>query len=103
MLLQMFMGEKFGHDSIWESHLASQLWQTDLSIAAVLDEVTLSLRDVLQWKVGSRLMLDCSPDGEVELRCADYAMFKGRMGRSKGNIAVQISDDVTPFGGGGSQ
>ncbi len=96
MLLQMFMGEKFGRDSIWESHLASQLWQTDLSIGAVLDEVTLSLRDVLEWKVGSRLMLDCPPDGEIELRCGEFAMFKGRMGRSKGNIAVQISGDARP-------
>ena len=96
MLLQMFMGEKFGRDSIWESHLASQLWQTDLSIGAVLDEVTLSLRDVLEWKVGSRLMLDCPPDGEIELRCGEFSMFKGRMGRSKGNIAVQISGEAKP-------
>src|SRR6187455_2354946 len=28
MLLQQFMGEKFGRDSIWESHLATELWTT---------------------------------------------------------------------------
>ena len=38
LLLQMFMGEKFGRDSIWESHLASELWMTDIEIEAVLDE-----------------------------------------------------------------
>ena len=27
LLLQMFMGEKFGRDSIWESHLAEELWR----------------------------------------------------------------------------
>src|SRR5476649_290082 len=26
LLLQQFMGEKFGRDSIWESHLATELW-----------------------------------------------------------------------------
>ncbi len=103
MLLQMFMGEKFGRDSIWETHLATQLWLTDLSIGAVLDEVTMSLRDVLEWKVGSRLMLDCAPDGEIELRCGDCAMFTGRMGRSKGNIAVQITGDVAPVDNGANQ
>src|SRR5512138_3431141 len=28
LLLQMFMGEKFGRDSIWETHLAEELWNT---------------------------------------------------------------------------
>ena len=70
---------------------------------AVLDEVTLSLRDVLEWKVGSKLMLDCAPDGEIELRCEDFAMFTGRMGRSKGNIAVQITGDIVPLDTGAHQ
>ena len=30
LLLQMFMGEKFGRDSIWETHLANELWNTDV-------------------------------------------------------------------------
>ncbi len=28
MLLQQFMGEKFGRDNIWEGHLAGELWAT---------------------------------------------------------------------------
>jgi flagellar motor switch protein FliM len=38
MLLQQFMGEKFGRDNIWEGHLASELWATKLEVRAVLDE-----------------------------------------------------------------
>ena len=37
MLLQQFMGEKFGRDNIWESHLATELWTTQVDIKAVLD------------------------------------------------------------------
>ncbi|HET8729421.1 MAG TPA: flagellar motor switch protein FliM [Alphaproteobacteria bacterium] len=95
LLLQMFMGEKFGRDSIWENHLASELWQTDVQLDAVLDEVTVSLRDVLNWKVGSRLMLTTRSDGLVDLRCGEVPMFKGRMGRKKGNIAVRVDREVT--------
>ena len=29
LLLQMFMGEKFGRDSIWETHLAEALWLSE--------------------------------------------------------------------------
>src|SRR3954447_12448463 len=92
LLLQMFMGEKFGRDSIWETHLSSELWQTDVEIDAVLDEMTLPLGEVLSWKPGSRLALECTPDSEVELRCGDVQLFKGQMGRRAGKIAVKISD-----------
>ena len=95
LLLQMFMGEKFGRDSIWENHLASELWQTDVSMDAVLDEVSAPLRDVLEWRVGSQIILTTPPDGMVELRCGDVSMFQGRMGRRKGNIAVRIDRDAS--------
>src|SRR3546814_20436671 len=34
LLLQMFMGEKFGRDSLWDGPLTAELWQTDTSIHA---------------------------------------------------------------------
>jgi len=94
LLLQMFMGEKFGRDSIWETHLASQLWQTDLKLGAVLGDVTLPLGQVLDWKVGSHLPLNIEPDSPVDLTCGGITMFRGRMGRKRGNIAVRIDDEV---------
>jgi flagellar motor switch protein FliM len=92
LLLQMFMGEKFGRDSIWETHLSSELWQTDVEIDAVLDEMTLPLSEVLNWKPGSRLNLECTPDSMVELRCGEVQLFSGQMGRRSGKIAVKIAD-----------
>jgi flagellar motor switch protein FliM len=94
LLLQMFMGEKFGRDSIWETHLASELWMTDVQISAVLDEITMSLYDVLNWKVGTRILLNATPDDLIELRCGDVAMFDGRMGRKGGHIAVRIERET---------
>src|SRR5690606_34938695 len=32
LLLQQFMGEKFGRDSIWETHLAEELRSTEVSL-----------------------------------------------------------------------
>ena len=65
LLLQMFMGEKFGRDSIWESHLASELWLTDIDLQAVLDEQVMSLNDVMKWKVGTLLVLSATKDTPV--------------------------------------
>ncbi len=95
LLLQMFMGEKFGRDSIWEGHLASELWQTQVRIEAVLDEQKMSLQDVLGFRVGTRLMLNATPDSEVELRCGEKSMFVGRMGRRGSHVAVRIDRQAT--------
>ena len=90
LLLQMFMGEKFGRDSIWEGHLASELWLTDVDINAVLDEQMMTLEDVLNFKVGTRLVLNATPDSEVELRCGEHTLFTGRMGRRSGHVAIRV-------------
>ena len=94
LLLQQFMGEKFGRDSIWETHLAEELWETEIEIDAVLDEQWLKLSQVLSWQVGSRLVLNATPDSLVSLRCGGVALFEGRMGRRNGRIAIGIERDL---------
>jgi len=92
LLLQMFMGEKFGRDSIWENHLANELWQTHVNLLAVLDEQIMSLGDVINLEVGNRLVLNTSPTSPVEVRCGDVPLFKGMMGRKGDRIAIQVRD-----------
>jgi flagellar motor switch protein FliM len=94
LLLQMFMGEKFGRDSIWETHLSNELHRTDMPMHAVLSEMTLSLKEVMNWRVGSCVMLDHKPDELVQLRCGARTLFRGRMGRKDQNIAIKIEEDI---------
>lgn len=90
LLLQMFMGEKFGRDSIWENHLATELWSTDVDISAVLDEQVMGLQKVMKLKVGDTVMFNAGPESLVELRCGDVPLLTGRMGRVGSNIAVSV-------------
>lgn len=92
LLLQMFMGEKFGRDSIWENHLANELWQTHVNLLAVLDEQIMALGDVINLEVGNRLVLNTGPTSPVEVRCGDVPLFKGLMGRKGDRIAIQVRD-----------
>jgi len=94
LLLQMFMGEKFGRDSIWESHLATELWNTEMPINAVLDELTMPLDRVMNLKVGETVMLGASPDGNIEVRCGDIPLVKGRMGRVGNKVAVRVEEII---------
>lgn len=92
LLLQMFMGEKFGRDAIWETHLGNELLLTDMKMQAVLDEVTLSLGEVMSWKPGSRIMLNVKMDDLVSLRAGDVTLLQGRMGSLNHRIAIKVED-----------
>jgi flagellar motor switch protein FliM len=91
LLLQRFMGEKFGRDSIWESHLANELWRTEVALEAVLGERQMSLSDVMNFKVGQTVMFNRSSNDVVDMRCGGITLCNGHMGRSRSNIAIQIN------------
>jgi len=95
MLLQQFMGEKFGRDNIWESHLATELWTTQMEIRCVLDEQKINLQRVLDFKVGDTLMLNATPDSLVELRAGSIPLTQGRMGRRNHSIAVRVETSLS--------
>lgn len=95
LLLQMFMGEKFGRDSIWETHLAEELWKTDVELTAVLDQQSMTLGEIFELKVGSQIPLNATKDSFVEIKCGDVAMFRGHMGRKGDNMAVRIVECIT--------
>jgi flagellar motor switch protein FliM len=90
VLLQMFMGEKFGRDPIWEGHLATEIGQAEIAVEAVLYEAKLPLKRVMGLEVGDTLDLDLGPDAPVTVRCGDVALTEGRMGRVGDRVAVRV-------------
>ncbi len=96
LLLQMFMGEKFGRDSIWETHLTQELYKTDVKLQAILGEKTVSLNDMLNWEVGTQIMFNTTIDDELELRCGNFPMFKGPVGQRQGHASVRIERYIPP-------
>ncbi len=91
LLTQSFMGEKLGRDQVWEGHLATEIWQADVAMEAVLHEMMLPLKRVMRLRVGDTLMFDAKPSDLVTVRCGDWALTQGRIGRVDGNIAVQVT------------
>lgn len=91
LLLQSFMGEKFGRDPIWEDHLATEIWQAHAELEAILYETQLPLRRMLELKVGDTLIFDADPDTLVRLKCGDVLLSEGRMGRMGDKIAIRVA------------
>src|SRR5437016_4730556 len=91
VLLQMFMGEKFGRDPIWEGHLATEIGQADISVEAVLYEAELPLKQLMALEVGHTLALDLRPEALVTVRCGEITLTEGRMGRVGDRVAVRVT------------
>jgi len=89
-LLQSFMGDKFGRDPIWEGHLATEIWQAEIEVDAVLYEDMLPLKRLMDLEVGDTLMLDLKPEALVKVRCGAVGLTEGRMGRVGENISVRV-------------
>lgn len=91
LLVQMFMGERFGRDTIWENHLMSQLWETNVDVKAVIKETTALLSDVSKWQKGSFFPLEVSPTDDISVLCGDVPLFNGVMGRKEDNVVIKIN------------
>ena len=91
VLLQMFMGEKFGRDATWEGHLATEIGQAQIAVDAVLYEAQLPLKQIMKLNVGDTLLLEMKSDAMVIVRCGDVTLTEGRMGRVGDRVAVRVA------------
>lgn len=94
LLLQMFMGEKFGQDSVWERHLGKEVQQTMMELEAILEERPVGLGEIMNLKVGSTLMLNCKPDDLIKITSSGVQLTTGKLGKVGDKLAVSFVDEV---------
>lgn len=95
-LLQMYMGEKFGRDPIWEGHLATEIFAADVVLDAILHEVDLPLSRVLGMRPGDTLMFDRTPADPIKLRCGEVELTEAIMGHIGNNVSVRVAQPLNP-------
>ena len=95
-LLQMFMGEKFGRDPIWEGHLATEIYSADVEIEAILHEQDLPLSRMLSMKPGDTVMFERLPSDPVRLRCGDVELTEAIMGHIGNHVSVRVARPLNP-------
>src|SRR6266550_638685 len=94
VLLQMFMGEKFGRDPIWEGHFATEVAQAEIAVDAVLYEANIPLKQLMKLKVGDTLPLEMRKDALVSVRCGNVVLTEGRMGRVGDRVAIRVTKQL---------
>jgi flagellar motor switch protein FliM len=95
-MLQMYMGEKFGRDPIWEGHLATEIYAAEVEIEAVMHEVELPLSRVLNMQAGDTVMFEMTPVDPVVLRCGEVELTRGIMGHIGKHISVKVDRKLNP-------
>lgn len=95
LLLQVFMGEKFGKDTEWENHMQNETLNIPVGIEAIFNPKATHLEDIMNLKVGSTIIMNDGPNDEVNLLCSGVKMFSGKVGRIGNKIAVSVNKILT--------
>ncbi len=95
-LLQMFMGEKFGRDPIWEGHLATEIFAADVQVDAILHEQDLPLSRILALAPGDTVMFDRGPADPIRLKCGSIELTEAIMGHIDNNVSVRVTRPLNP-------
>lgn len=97
-LTQQFMGESFGGDSVWESHLVSEILETSIKVRTAFESVNFPLSHLRPLKKGDCLKIPCDPEKPhaVKLECDNTVIFRGTLGKLKNQQAVKIEKRLLP-------
>ncbi|MDD3429634.1 MAG: flagellar motor switch protein FliM [Oscillospiraceae bacterium] len=71
--------------------IGQAIYDSNLVMKAVLDEVQMDLADILHLKVDDVIKLENSVNGEVKVLIDGAPWFKGKMGSVKANKAIKIT------------
>ncbi len=91
LLTQMFDGESFGSDGLWESNLNNEIQNTPLNLLACLRNKKMTMRDLGNLKVGQTLIMDERATDDLSVRCQGIQVMTGKIGASQEKMALKIS------------
>ena len=94
LLLQSFMGEKFGRDPIWENHLATEMYNANVDLDAVLFEQEMPISEMINLEVGQTVLFDVGPNDPVEMKCGGIGLTEGYMGRIGDTISIRVDKEL---------
>ncbi|MGX2041280.1 flagellar motor switch protein FliM [Methylocaldum sp. MU1018] len=84
-------------DDRWRTALQSEILDAEVEMHSTLVEKTLSLEDMLRLKAGDVIPIEMPET--ITLVVDDVPVFRGKVGISRGNYAVQILEKVSRTSG----
>ncbi len=79
------------HNESWPRFLREGTIDLEAEIAAQLGQVTLRVRDILNFQVGDVIDLGCAPDSPLKVKVEGKTKFMAAAGARNGNKAIRIT------------
>ena len=93
LLQQFFLGTRSDQGSQWTEDLMNRVNSVPFTLEAVIeDEKYITLEKLAKMKVGDTLVTNCLVDSDITLKCENKALFRGKIGKSKDNVAMNITE-----------
>lgn len=93
-LQHVFLGDRFGNDTIWEEQMLSTIYNVDLSIEAVIINRPTALCEVANLKIGDTIIMDLKHNEDVIVRSGNINLFKGQIGKVDDKVAVNLKTTI---------
>ena len=68
--------------------------KAEVTAFAILDETSLTLGDVSDWRVGDLIPLKAAADTKIRLDCKGQSLFWCELGQAKGHYTLKMADRV---------
>jgi flagellar motor switch protein FliM len=92
LLSQEYVGKKQGGDPAFRSHLLGTLPRTTMHIRAIIERRRISAREVLRWRLGSKLLLNHRHDEPIDIECEGLRVLRAHIAEKDGRIALHVSE-----------
>ena len=81
-------------DPRWQKLMQKGVQKAEITAVAILDEKSLTLGDISQWRVGDVLPINASAVSKVRLDCKNQPLFLCDLGQAKGHYTLKVADRV---------
>jgi len=85
-------------DEVWKEKLAQLVNETDVNVSLELTKKTFFMKEVIEWQVGTEIMLDVSKEDPVKLIVGDKEKFICRLGKVRDKYAALLQQEVIKDG-----
>jgi flagellar motor switch protein FliM len=93
-LQKVFIGDKFGIDSVWEELLTQRIQEVGMPLEAVIVNTPTKIIDVAKLKPGDTIILNHKYDEDITLRCKHLPIFKGQIGKLDDKVAINVTQTI---------
>jgi flagellar motor switch protein FliM len=90
-LQKVFIGDKFGVDSVWEERLTNRAYDIDLELEAVITNTPTKIIDIANLKPGDTIVINHKYEDDITVKCGSLDLFKGQIGKVDDKVAINVT------------